>query len=819
MPGETGAELPIQGPEPQGQRRPDTPQPPKLDLPEGVSEYDLKPKSNLLNGPGDEGYDIYVHERTGQEFRVPKPSEQRLSQALKNKQEEIDQAFQEALRTGKLGDLEVVGHRIKDGFLELELEEPGKPASKSWVSSNPELARNRGGVNVLGGGQLPEQPILSPEALELAHRFYEDVLNVRVVELTPEAQAAFANAMRWANNPREMIRDVNVMAQGFSNFDSLSGKAREEAVGRMQRGVQEGFYGFNLAYTLNDWLRQDPSGNVVRQNVDALIASAEAYPDKEINQQLLGELLQALTTVLRRDENLRETLRAKVESRYKIHNLNLLAKYVDGEKRGPGLTAIYGHEAASLIHTNGVYLALKILERHRGVWYRTADNPLDAENPHRKKDLVVNSQLELIKAAKRLDDPQDENSLNRGGFGYQFNEGFTEEDVKEALKKMYDARDKDVVGIGPSTLAVGRFPGEGERTQREAFERLLSEVRVAFDIADKTAVGVGLAADSARIYLKDSANRPWVGKGDLQVWKTLMDKVPLEFEGKVIDLRALLDLKAKLANGETLSSAEQATLNRDEPILAAAIRQNSNLIPMAFATAKQKIMERYWDDIDFANVSPSDGGREIGVEFWHNVRQELGGSRNVALKGVRRFNDTAQVNLVDAAGEGSMTDLLIKWGELYNSAVRPMEKRARVGRKLHDMLVEDEPYLFKEIKSLFGHPVKALEAIRKKAIGGDLHEIETDRLMGTYADGALYANQQMFDQTGGLYERKNSLGIAYMLKEMIDTGVVTPKKASELFNKHIGRFGIFKLLFESFGFTAAFWDALKQFGGAAVSTK
>ncbi len=696
-------------------------------------------------------------------------------------------------------------------------------------------------------GRQPPEDILSPEALELAHKFYKDVLNVRVVEMTPEAQAAFANAMRWASNPREMVRDINVMAQGFSNFDSLVGKAREEAVGRMQRGVQEGFYGFNLAYTLSDWLKEDPTGEVVRQNVDALIASAEAYPDKEINQQLLGELLQAFTTVLRKNEALRETLRAKVESRYKIHNLNLLAKYIDGEKRGPALTAIYPNEAHSLISIDGVYFALKALEKDSGFFYRSGDG---------KKDLFIEHQLALIKGARQDYHNESKNfDYNRGGFGIKFDEesvkrqSFNEADVRKALGKMWDARDKDIVGIGPSTLALEQFPASANQQEedrrkvlRENFEKLLSDTRVAFDIADKTAVGTGFAADSAKILLKDESGKVWSGQNDRHVWKNLLNNVPLHLQKwhdndkfkdidgeevivntdghEVINLRQLLSLKAKWENGEVLTPEERAQLKREGPLLSLAIKKNSNLIPMAFSEAKQKVMEAHWNDIDFANASTGDGGREIGVETWHNVRQESQGSRNVSLKGVRRFNDSASVNLVDAAGEGSMTDLLIKWDDLYNSAVRPMEKRARVNRRLHDQLVEDEPYLFREIKSLFGDPVAALNAIRKKAIGADLHEEEADRLMGTYADGVVYANKEMFDQTGGLYQRKNALDFAYIFANMVKEGVITPKKASELYNKHLGRFrGIFVTLLQSFSFMEALWAAFKQFVGATVSTK
>lgn len=677
------------------------------------------------------------------------------------------------------------------------------------------------------GPQGPESPPQPPTPENQPSSGSENLPRIIVEKFGTEAEEQLTESMkraqRWAADPRGMMTDIQAEAGALPNFDGQSEEVRRAAADRMSRPVQEreSFYGFNLAYTLSRWLEEDPTGGIVRRNVDALIASAEAYPDKEINQQLLGELLQSFTTVLRNNEALRETLRAKVESRYKIHNLSLLAKYVDGEKRGPALTAIYPHEAYSLISTDGVYLVLKILEKNDGIYFRTSS--LEDENGvDQKRPLVIASQWELITTARRFDakDP----NLNRGGLGYEFDDsgkhaaGFTKTDVEKALGKMYAARKGDQVGVGPSTVALELFPDNKET--RETFEELLSKTRVAFDVAEKTAVGIGYAADSAGISLKDSPDKAWSGEVDRQVWKVLLNEVPLYVGSKKLELRSLLRLRANQANGEELDGNERARLAEELPLLSAAIRQNSSLIPMAFTEAKQKVMEQYWDDIDFASASTGDGGREIGIEFWHNVRQELGGSRNVALKGVRRFNDSAAVNLVDAAGFGSMTDLLLGWDDVYTSAVRPMEKRARVNRKLHDMLVGDEPYLFKEIKSLFGDPVAALNAIKKKAIGDDLHAEEADRLMGTYADGVVYANKEMFDQTGSLYQRKNTLDFAYLFANMVKEGVITPKKASALYNKHLGRFrGIFVTLFQSFNFTGALWEAIKQFFGATFSTK
>lgn len=435
MPGETGTELPIQGQEPQGQIRPDTPEQskkPELELPEGVSEHDLVPKKDMLKEPGDEDYDIFVHEQTGHEYRAEKGQEPGINQGYwpKEKVSDEDIANSVATREGN----EIV-YRNKEGEILAKIPavtEGGAGTMGVTPEREAELRQEKRiiedeGENIriekgLRGNAFteiydqvkqrdPNVPEQNPswvsagdiEDLDLrkkvvdSFKIYEKTAeeymrgNPEMGRRIPEARSVVdLNALpTFQDIYQELLRDGKVSSYA-GQVEDVKDLGEQDKRTYLKRLAENPDRPLDLYSIINEVVEnpsayypgQDLSiiyridqklglgGDAVRKRVEQVMAGEEYDDTKEMRQEQVGQLFNSIGQYLSADQDLQQELRVSIYIRLKLHGSTILARYVGVDKLAQQMPNFYQDEMRVLMDTSLFKEASMMLESEQGAYFR-----------------------------------------------------------------------------------------------------------------------------------------------------------------------------------------------------------------------------------------------------------------------------------------------------------------------------------------------------------------------------------------------------------------------------------------------------------------
>jgi len=416
MPGETGTELPIQGQEPQGQERPDTTphsKKPKLDLPEGVSEHDLKKRSEMLREEGDEG-EVYIHERTGEEFRAPNRSNIEQGIAPTTRAEELAQKDPALLTESEKKDLATANtaRRLVDQELLFNHE-----ALRLLIEEVYPVQYQRAGLSfdLLKTGL--EQGRYKPKIGDLDSINFIDLATKERVASMKTVSASYKHGEKLAGSRTEgpfevgynadgieVIRINNQVAGGADNplarlqevlnrygvtpnDQQIFTDALQEFLDIAQRASTSDYY-YSTAGHFRGLLRQDPSGQFFRREVKALITAGDYNVDVQFPKEVAQDVNQAIYIAAARYPDLKEELDRYANALQLLHDTSFVAKYIGAKESAPPMTNFYDWHVNMTIDIDGARMALARLKQNQGLYFRSREAGQMLRDL--KRDLILN---------------------------------------------------------------------------------------------------------------------------------------------------------------------------------------------------------------------------------------------------------------------------------------------------------------------------------------------------------------------------------------------------------------------------------------------